>query len=115
MVGEAEAQHGDVAEPEGETGDEADLGDLDGVEAPGRIDAVAHRAAGEHAGADIVADRIGGEAGQRRDAVGHVLAADRAQREQVVERQREIAQGDEQRRRSRRRGIRPSPSRSAPC
>ena len=97
MVGEAEAQHGDVAEPEGQAGDEADLGDLDGVEPPGRIDAIAHRAAGEDAGADVVADRIGGEAGERRDPVGHVLAADRAQREQVVERQREIAGGDEQR------------------
>ena len=59
-----------------------------------RIDAIAHRAAGEHAGADIVADRIAGEAGERRDAIGHFIAADRAQREQVVEGQREIAAGD---------------------
>ena len=95
VIGDAEAEHGDIAEPEGETGHEADLGHLDGVETVGRIDAVAHRAAGEHGGADIVADRIAGEAGQRGDAIGNLAAADRAQGEQVVECQREIAGGDE--------------------
>jgi hypothetical protein len=78
MVGEAETQHRDVAEPEGEARDKADLGNLDGVDTPGRIDAVTHRAAGENAGADIVANRIGGEAGVRGHAIGHILAADRA-------------------------------------
>ena len=97
-IGDAEPEHGGVAEPEREAGNEAELGDLDGVEPPGRIDAVAHRAAGEDAGADIVADRIAGESAERRDAVRHVMAADRAQREQIVEGQREIAEGDEQRR-----------------
>src|SRR5690606_38679640 len=69
----------------------------DGAEAPGRIDAVAHRAAGEDAGADIVAYRVAGETGERRDPIGNVPPADRAQGEQVVERQREIAAGDAQR------------------
>ena len=34
MIGDAEAQHGGVAEPERQAGDEADLRDLDGVEPP---------------------------------------------------------------------------------
>ena len=91
----AEAEHGGVAEPESQPGDEADLGDLDHAQSPGGIDAVAHRAAGEDAGADIVPDRVAGEAGQRRDAIRHLGAADRAQREQIVEGERQIAGGDE--------------------
>ena len=85
LVGDAQPEHGGVAEPEGQAGDEADFCDVDGAEAPGRIDPVAHRPAGEHAGADIVADRVAGEPGQRRDPIGRVGAPDRAQREQVVE------------------------------
>ena len=53
-----------------------------------RIDPEADRAAGEHGGADVVADRVAGEARQRRDAVGHVLLADGSQREEIVECQR---------------------------
>ena len=98
MIGNPESEHRGVAEPEGQAGEEADLGDVDRVQPPGGIDAVAHRAAGEDAGADIVADRIAGEGGERIDAVGNVAAADRAHREQVVEGQGEIARGDEQRR-----------------
>ena len=97
MAGDAKAEHGGIAEPEGETGEETDLRDVDRVQTPGGIDAIAHRAAGEDAGADIVPDRIGGEAGERIDAVGHVGAADRAHREPVIEGQREIAGGHEQR------------------
>jgi len=41
-----------------------------------------------------VADRIAGEAGERRHPIRHVRTADRAQREQIVEREREIAAGD---------------------
>ena len=67
-----EAEHGGIAEPEGQAGDEADLRDLDGARSPGGIDAIAHRAAGEDAGADIVTDRIAGEAGERGAAVRHV-------------------------------------------
>ena len=95
-VENAEPQHGGVAEPEGQPGDETDFGDLDDGEPPAGIDPVAHRAAGEDAGADIVADRVAGEAGERRDAIGHLEAADRAQREQIVEGQRQVAGGDEQ-------------------
>ena len=91
----AEPEHGGIAEPERQPGEEADLGDLDDAQAPGGIDAIAHGAAGEHAGADIVADRVAGEAGQRRDPVRDFGAPDRAQREQVVEGQRQIAGGDE--------------------
>ena len=98
MIGDAEAEHRGIAEPEGQAGEKADLGDVDRVQPPGRIDAVAHRAAGEDAGADIVADRIAGEGRERVDAVGHVGVADRAHREQIVEGQREIARRHEQRR-----------------
>ena len=98
MIADAKAQHRRIAEPEREAGDEADLGDVDRVQAPRRIHAIAHGAAGERAGADIVSDRIAGEAGERGDAVRHVVAADRVQREQIVEGQREVAGGDEQHR-----------------
>src|SRR5882724_1796910 len=96
MVGNAQAQHRGIAEPEGQPGEEADLGDVDRVQSPGRINPIAHRAAGEDTGADIVADRIGGEGGERVDAVGNVALADRANREPVVEGQREIACRHEQ-------------------
>ena len=95
VIGDAESEHGGIAEPEGQACHETDLRHLDGVETVGRIDAVAHRAAGEYGGADIVTDRIAGEAGKRRDPIRDFLAPDRAQREQVVEREREIAAGDE--------------------
>ena len=81
---------------EGEAGDEADLRNVDRAQAPGRIDAIADRTAGERAGADIVPNRIAGETAKRRDAVRHVVATDRVQREQIVEGQREITGGGEQ-------------------
>ena len=96
MIGDAEPQHRGIAEPEGQPGQETDFGDVDRVQPPGRIDPVAHRAAGEDAGADIVADRIGGEGGKRVDAVGNVAVADRADREPVIEGQGEIARRHEQ-------------------
>ena len=91
LEGNAEPEHGGIAEPEGQPGHETDFCDVDGVEAPRRIDPVAHRTAGEDAGTDIVADRIAGEAGQRRHPIWHVVAPDRAQRKQVIEGEREIA------------------------
>ena len=96
MVGDAEPEHGRIAEPERQPCEEADLGDVDRVQPPGGVDAIAHRAAREHAGADIVPDRIGGEGGERVDAVGNVIMADGSDREQVIEGQGEIARGDEQ-------------------
>ncbi len=96
MVGDAEPEHGGIAEPERQPGEEADLGDVDRVQAPGGIDPIAHRAAGEDAGADIVSDRIAGEGGERIDAVGDLAVTDGPDGEQVIEGQREIARGDEQ-------------------
>ena len=96
MIGDAQAQHRRIAKPEGQPGEETDLGDVDRVQPPGRIDPVAHGAAGEDAGADIVSDRIGGEGGKRVDAVGNAALADRADREPVIEGQREIARRHEQ-------------------
>ena len=92
----ADPEQGGVAEPEGEPGNKADLGDFDDAQAPGGVDAVAHGAAGEDARANIVSDRIAGEARERRDAIRHVGAADGAQREQIVEGERHIAGGDEE-------------------
>src|SRR6202011_3186511 len=75
-----------------------DLGDVDRIQPVGGINPVAHRAAGEDAGTDIVPDRIAGEGGERVNAVGNIGAADRADREQIIEGQGEIARGHEQRR-----------------
>ena len=97
MIADAEPQHRGIAEPECQAGQKADFGHVDRVQSPRRIDAIAHRAAGKDAGADIVADRIAGEGGERVDAVGNIGAADRAHREQIIKRQGEIAGGDEQR------------------
>ena len=88
MPGHADAEHEQVAEPECQAGEKADLGDVDGVEAVIRIDPETDRAAGEHGGADVVADRIAGEARQRRDAIGHVFLADGPQRKEIIKRQR---------------------------
>ena len=91
-----EAKHGGVAKPEGEPGDEANLGDFDDAQPPGGIDPVPHRAAGKNAGADIVADRVAGKAAERGGAIRHFVAADRAQREQIVKGERQIGGGDKQ-------------------
>ena len=85
MVGHAEPKHEQVAEPERQSGEKADLRDVNGIQPVVRIDPEADGAAGEHGGADIVADRIAGEAGQRGNAIGYVLLADRAQREKIIE------------------------------
>ena len=96
MIGDAQPQYRGVAEPEGQAGQKADLRDVDRIQSPRRIDPISHRAAGENAGADIVPDRIAGEGGKRVDAVGNVGAADRANREQIIECQREITRRHEQ-------------------
>ena len=96
MIGDAQSQHRGIAEPEGQPGEETDFCDVDRVQPPGRVDPVAHGAAGEDAGADIVPDRIGSEGGQRVDAVGNVTVADRADRKPVIEGQGEIARRHEQ-------------------
>lgn len=85
MPGHAEAEHEQIAEPEGEPREKADLGDVDGVEAEIRIDPKSYRAAGEDGGADIVADRVAGETRERCNAVRHVFLADGPQREEVIE------------------------------
>jgi hypothetical protein len=95
-IEDAQAEHGGVAEPEREPGHEADFRHVDGAEAPGGIDPITDRPAGQDAGAHVVADGIAGEACKRRGPIRDVASPDRAQREQVVERQREVAAGDEQ-------------------
>ncbi len=76
VPGHPDTEHEGVAEPECQSGEEAYLGDVDGAQPVIRIDPEADRAAGEHGGADIVADCVAGEARQRRDAVGYVFLAD---------------------------------------
>ena len=98
MIGDTQPQYRGIAEPEGQAGQKADLGDIDRVQSPGGIDAISHRAAGKDAGADIVPDRIAGEGRKRVDAVGDIGAANRAHREQVIESQREVARSHKQRR-----------------
>ena len=88
VQGHAEAEHDQIAEPEGQAREEADLGDVDRAQPVVRIDPEANSAAGKHRGADIVADRVAGEARQRGDAIGHMLLADGPQREEIIEGQR---------------------------
>jgi hypothetical protein len=95
-VENAEAQHRRIAEPKRQPSDKTQLGDIDRGQAMERIDAIAHGTARECAGADVVADRVAREAGERRHPVRDVGFADRPQGEQIVERQGEIAGGDEQ-------------------
>ena len=95
VINDAQPQHRGVAEPERQAGQKADLGHIDRIQSPRRIDAIAHRAAGKDAGADIVTDRVAGEGRERGHPVGNIGAADGADREQVIKRQREIACGDE--------------------
>src|ERR1700737_4259178 len=85
VQGHAEPEHEQIAEPEGEPREKADLGDVDGVEAEIRIDPKSYRAAGEDGGADIVADRVAGETRERCDAVRHVSLAYSPQCEEVIE------------------------------
>src|SRR6516165_12787326 len=84
-----------MTKPKGQTGDEADFGDVDDTQSAGGVDAVAHRTAGEHAGADIVANGVAGKARECGDAIRHVRPADRAQCEQVIKCEREITASDE--------------------
>ena len=88
MPGHAAAEHEQIAEPEGEAGEEADLCDVDRGQAVIGIDPEADRAAGKDGGADIVPDRVAGEARQRGDAIGDVGLADGSQREEIIEGQR---------------------------
>ena len=97
MPGHADAEHEQVAEPERQPGDEADLCDVDRGQPIVRIDAEADRAAGKHRRADVVADRVAREARQRRDAIRDVLLADRAQREEIIKGQREERPDDAKR------------------
>jgi hypothetical protein len=92
-IGDAETEHGGVSLPEGQPGDEADFRDFDGGQPPARIDAVANRATGEYARADIVADRIAGEGRERGRPIRHVGPPDRAEREKIIERQGQISAG----------------------
>lgn len=91
--GDAEPQNGDIAQPEGQAGNEADLGDINRPEPPGRIDAIAHRTAGKDGEAHIVPHRIGAEPGHGGDAIGHVLLVDGAQGEPVIQGQGGIGAG----------------------
>ena len=88
MPGHADAEHEQIAEPEGQAREEADLGDIDRAEAVVGIDPETDRAAGENRGADIVADGVAGEARQRSDAIGDVRLANGSQREEIIEGQR---------------------------
>ena len=93
VISDTEAEDGGVAQPEGQTGDEADFRNLDCIKSVHRIDAVTHSTPGEYGGADIVADRVAGETGQRRDAIWNFIASNGSQRKQVVEGERKIATG----------------------
>src|SRR6476659_4134730 len=85
MIGDAEAKHGGVAEPKGETSDKADLRHLDRIAPISRIDAVTHGATGENRSSDVVTNRIAREAGERRNTIRNLVAAIGPQSEPVIE------------------------------
>ena len=76
--------------PKGETSDKADLRHLDRIEPISRIDAVAHRATGEHRSSDVVTNRIAREAGKRRNTIRNLVAANGPQSEPVIEGECEV-------------------------
>ena len=82
------AEHEQIAEPEGEAREKADLGNIDRGQAVIGIDPEPDRAAGKDGGADVVADGVAGETRQRGDAVGDVRLANGSQSEEIIERQR---------------------------
>src|SRR3954454_3546181 len=97
MIGNTESEDRGVAEPERQASQEAYLCDVDRVQAPGRIDAITHGPAGEHARADTMSDRIPGKRRERVDEVENIRGANRAQREPIIKCQREVASRHEQR------------------
>ena len=76
------------AEPEGEVGGRRDPEDIGRVEAFGRIDPVAERAAGHDAEAEHVGDGVAERAGDRGPAVGDGARRDRAHGEHVEDGER---------------------------
>ena len=98
LIQQAEAERGHVAEPEGEPGEEADVGDAHRADAVSGINAVADHGRDQRYRADAMRDRIAGEARQRRDPVRHVLAAHGVQREPVIQRDAAIGRGDQHQR-----------------
>src|SRR6185312_10726079 len=94
MIGDAEAKHGGVAEPKGETSDKADLRYFDRIEPISRIDAVTHGATGENRSSDVVTNRIAREAGERRNTIRNLVAANGPQSEPVIEGECEVPASD---------------------
>ena len=88
MPGHTAAEHEQIAEPEGEAREKADLCDIDRGQAVVGIDPEPDRAAGEDRGADIMTDGVAGEARHRGDAIGDVRLANGSQCEEIIEGQR---------------------------
>jgi hypothetical protein len=78
------AQHDDIAEPIGHAGEQSDLGNMDEVHLPERIDAKPYQPAGQGRRAERMADRVACEAGKGDDPERNVALADRMQREQII-------------------------------
>ncbi len=98
MIDHPGSEHREIAEPEGQSGEEADLGDVNDREAELRVDAVADGAARKRGRADVVADRIARETCERSHPIRHVTNPDGAQREEIVAGQCRVSGGDEEHR-----------------
>ena len=88
------AEH-EQAQPEGRRLEEHDPRQLEGAHAPARVEAEAHRRAGEHSEAEAVADRVADEPGQG-DAAAVEAQARVGDGQLVVAGQDEVVEGGEQ-------------------
>ena len=94
MEQQPQSGDGEHAEPEGRAGDGDDPRDIRPVQPGGGVDAVARRSAGQQPQPQIVAERVTGE-GRRRRRPPAQGPPDDAQRDHVVECQRDIARDGE--------------------
>src|SRR4029434_9792200 len=88
--GQSEAQSAQIAEPERQPGDEADLRHLDEAQSPWRIDPQTHRATAKQADTQAMSNRRGGEARESGNGVWHLAPADGTQGEVVIEGERAV-------------------------
>ncbi len=86
FVEQAEAERRDIAEPESESGQKADIGHAHGADAAAGIDPVANDRRYQRNRSDPVRDRIAGKARKCRNTVGNVFASHGMQRKPVIQR-----------------------------
>jgi hypothetical protein len=84
---QAEPECRQVAQPEGEAGQKADIRHLENAEAMARIDSIADHRCDQRNGSDTMRDRITGKTRERCDPVGNVGTPNGPKCQQIVDRQ----------------------------